>query len=341
MHATPRVSVLIPVHNCRAWVARAVESALDQTYPATEVIVLDDGSTDGSGDILARYRPHIRLESCPQVGQNRARNRLTSWSSGEWLIYLDADDELSREAIETRLDFCFDADAIYGTMESAIFDGVTKVSSRIRVARDFPDPVVAAFEWRFPNPSAFMFRRAALIHAGWWNETAHVCTDYDLYFRLILTGARLKAAPHAMSLYRHWSASQAAHVNPLARVSTRLQLLNRTAKTLASSNRLTVPRRQAFEQSALKCIRALYAFDRDQARHELDKLKARNVEATPSPAEFARLYVLAFRFGGLDLAEAVAAWGRRLRRMTTAEPPSLPDFDAHYSSRRYRSSRWT
>ena len=76
----------------------------------------------------------------------------------------------------------------------------------VRVATRYEDPWVAAFEWRLPNTSAFMFRRALSSNpAGNGMNQCSVCTDYDLYFRLLLAGATLKAAPNAMSLYRHWS----------------------------------------------------------------------------------------------------------------------------------------
>lgn len=322
------VSILIPVHNCRSWVARAIDSALSQTRPATEILVLDDGSTDGSLDVIARYRPHIQVESCALGGQNRSRNRLTACSRGDWLIYLDADDELAPDAAEAMLEHCSDADAVYGTMESATFDGVKKVRSFVQVARD-DDPWVAAFEWRLPNTSAFMFRRSALTRVGQWDESVQVCTDYDLYFRLLLAGATLKAAPNAMSLYRHWSVAQAVHVNPLSRVSTRLRLLNRAAEALATTDRMTERRRQAFEQSALKCIRSLYHFDRERAQDAFNKLLAWNDQVAPLSSEFARLYVLAFRLGGLDVAETIATWGRRVRKAVAFQGTSRIDFDAH------------
>ena len=201
--------------------------------------------------------------------------------------------------------------------------------SLVRVAIENEDPWVAAFEWRLPNTSAFMFRRSALTRAGQWDESVQVCTDYDLYFRLLLAGATLKAAPNAMSLYRHWSVAQAVHVNPLSRVSTRLRLLNRAAEALATTDRMTERRRHAFEQSALKCIRSLYHFDRERAQDAFNKLLAWNDQVAPLSSEFARLYVLAFRLGGLDVAETIATWGRRVRK------PSAPGCVTN----RFRSAR--
>jgi glycosyltransferase involved in cell wall biosynthesis len=70
----PLVSILIPVFKCEAWVANAFESAFAQTWPNKEVIVLDDGSTDGTLDVLRRFDGEIKLKSCRRGGRNVARN---------------------------------------------------------------------------------------------------------------------------------------------------------------------------------------------------------------------------------------------------------------------------
>jgi len=73
---SPRVSVIIPVYNLRAFVAEAIESALAQTLPPDEVelVVVDDGSTDGSGDVVRRYEPRVRHLRQPNRGLSAARN---------------------------------------------------------------------------------------------------------------------------------------------------------------------------------------------------------------------------------------------------------------------------
>ena len=113
----PLVSILIPVYNARQWVGAAIDSALAQTWPDTEVIVLDDGSTDGSLDVVQAYAGRVRIHTQSNGGQNVSRNRLTEFSRGDWLVYLDADDELSADAVRLKLEAAGDADAVYGSMD--------------------------------------------------------------------------------------------------------------------------------------------------------------------------------------------------------------------------------
>src|SRR6266404_1994004 len=97
------VSILIPCYNAERWIAQAIESALAQTWLEREVIVIDDGSTDGSLDIIKSFDGRIRWESGPNRGGNAARNRLLELSRGEWLQYLDADDFLLPNKLERQI----------------------------------------------------------------------------------------------------------------------------------------------------------------------------------------------------------------------------------------------
>ena len=112
----PKVSILIPCHNAEQWLAQAIASALNQTYPNKEVIVINDGSTDGSLEIIKSFGDHIRWETQSNQGGNATRNRLLELSAGEWLQYLDADDYLLPHKIEKQVQFLtqvLQADIIY------------------------------------------------------------------------------------------------------------------------------------------------------------------------------------------------------------------------------------
>jgi glycosyltransferase involved in cell wall biosynthesis len=101
--STVLVSILIPCYNAERWVGEAIESALAQTWPEKEVLVIDDGSTDRSLEVIQRYRGRIRWETGPNRGSNTARNRLLELSAGEWLQYLDADDYLRPNKVQVQL----------------------------------------------------------------------------------------------------------------------------------------------------------------------------------------------------------------------------------------------
>src|SRR5215813_6146334 len=99
------VSILIPCFNAERWIAQAIESGLAQTYEEKEVIVIDDGSRDGSLEVIKSFGDRIRWETGPNCGGNAARNRLLQLARGRWLQYLDADDYLLPTKLERQVAF--------------------------------------------------------------------------------------------------------------------------------------------------------------------------------------------------------------------------------------------
>src|SRR6266404_9870917 len=91
----PFVSIIIPVYNTEAFVADAIQSVLDQTWPAKEIIAVDDGSTDRSAEVLKSFAPRIKVIEQENRGASAARNRALREAQGEFIQYLDADDFLA------------------------------------------------------------------------------------------------------------------------------------------------------------------------------------------------------------------------------------------------------
>src|SRR3990167_8128796 len=89
---TPRVSVVIPTYNYARYLPQAIDSVLGQTYPHIEVVVVDDGSTDESRDVLRAYGSRIRWVQQERQGVSAARNRGVRESRGDLVAFLDADD---------------------------------------------------------------------------------------------------------------------------------------------------------------------------------------------------------------------------------------------------------
>lgn len=303
----PLVSILIPAFNCRPWIARAVESALNQSWQRCEVIVVDDCSTDGTDEELAQFQHSIQFErSYVNGGQNVTRNRLTEISNGEWLVYLDADDELDRESVEQKIKFKDEAYAIYGSTKIASYVDVQEIRSDRIVAEDFNDPWPAAFAWKFPNTSAFCFKRRAVRDVGGWNEKIKNCTDYDLYFRLLRKRYKFKAAPDAWSTYRQWSSTQAVNEAPLRKMTTRLQLMFDVAAKLQSAGELTPPRQKSFFDASLGVLRAIYPLNPDLAVQNHQRLLAAHPEGRPSKELFPARYRLMYQTVGFSSAERIA-----------------------------------
>ena len=128
-----RVSVIIPVYNAAPWLGACLDSVLGQTLREIEVVCVDDGSTDGSVDILlecAAKDPRVRMLRQPEnLGQGAARNRGLEEAKGEYAYFMDADDEMSSaDALERLVD-----EADRERLDALFFDADTRVDAGIDV----------------------------------------------------------------------------------------------------------------------------------------------------------------------------------------------------------------
>src|SRR5579862_6606561 len=100
----PKVSVLIPCYNAEKWVGETLESVFRQTWPEIEVIVVDDGSTDRSVDVVRSFaRPNLRLIQQANRGSTAARNVCCKHAVGDYIHYLDADDLIEPDKIALQM----------------------------------------------------------------------------------------------------------------------------------------------------------------------------------------------------------------------------------------------
>ncbi len=193
--ATPEVSVIIPTFNRRALVSTAIESVLQQTYSDYELIVIDDGSTDGTREQLQPYMKSIRYLSQPNRGVSAARNTGINAASGEWVAFLDADDYWH----PTKLQQQFEALSSLGSGIGACFtncnytggpDGASTAfeESRLRATQTFgllsdPHKYITSNKYGICVPSLLVLR-SLLNDIGRFDEALGVAEDRDLIFRL-------------------------------------------------------------------------------------------------------------------------------------------------------------
>ncbi len=144
-------SIIIPAYNAAGWVKRAIDSTLTQTYSLREVLVVNDGSTDATAEVLARYGDVIRVLTQPNGGLSSARNLGISEARGEYLAFLDADDYWLPEKLARQV-ACLQQDRSLGFC-----------STRTRVVS--PDGEVLG-TWDCPTMDSTLLRTLFLRHAS-------------------------------------------------------------------------------------------------------------------------------------------------------------------------------
>jgi glycosyltransferase involved in cell wall biosynthesis len=174
------ISAIIPTFNSKQYVCEAVDSVLTQTYPNVEVVVIDDGSTDGTGDLLkSKYGNRIKYIVKPNGGPASARNLGIRNSRGEFIAFLDADDLWKPEKLERQIVAFSEETLLVGCSQKTTNDGIIeKVLFRDLVIRN-----------RFSN-SGVVVRRRAIEQAGYFDERPEMraVEDWDMWIRLARSG---------------------------------------------------------------------------------------------------------------------------------------------------------
>ncbi|HEX3624673.1 MAG TPA: glycosyltransferase family A protein [Verrucomicrobiae bacterium] len=306
----PLVTILIPCYNCAEWVGPAIQSALNQTWPQKEVIVIDDGSRDESWDVIKSFGSAIRAERQNNQGTLRTRNQLLSLSNGEWIQYLDADDELAADKIELQMRHRDSAEVLYGSMRLEWFEGKQLVRKSERLAEAGTDAWAKWFRWEYPNPSACLFRNDLLKQVNGWDPGYNLCEDYALLKNIMLAGARIEATPDAWSTYRQWSRNQLVNKYSAKLADDRFRLMLEVVKELKARRELTDERSRVFQIYGFQVIRNLYSMspeDGVRALSELQRfLRPFALRADSSPFAYRVLY----RLVGFVAAERVVRWRR-------------------------------
>jgi glycosyltransferase involved in cell wall biosynthesis len=180
----PRVTVIIPTYNRRDLVREAIASVTAQSYTDCEVIVVDDGSDDGTAEVVQQFA-RIRYIYQPNHGVSAARNAGVALAQGELLAFLDSDDLWQPRKLECQVAL-FDQDPgiqICQTDEMWIRDGV-RVNPHNKHRKTGGDIFARSLELCLVSPSAVMMRRALFEELGGFDETLPACEDYDLWLRI-------------------------------------------------------------------------------------------------------------------------------------------------------------
>lgn len=183
------ISVIIPCFNSEEYIARAIESVLNQTFRGYEIILVNNNSTDNTINILHEYSQKnpeiIRVFQEYKKGAPAARNKGLSQANGEWIQFLDADDELLPSKLSDQIAVADNskADIIIGNCYLyKTSKGKTEKKLRDIETNDVWKGLILS---KLGITSANLWRREAVLAAGGWNETRSSSQEYDLLFRVL------------------------------------------------------------------------------------------------------------------------------------------------------------
>lgn len=315
----PFVSILIPCYNAEPWLAQAIESALLQGWAEKEVIVVDDGSTDGSVRVIESFGGSIRWEISSHLGGNAARNRLLELASGDWLQYLDADDYLLPDKIERQLEFLLThpgTDVVFGPVTLEYWSE-RNVQRKLLPVPPPHDPWILLARWYLPQTGSPLWRTQAILDVGGWNPDQSCCQEHELYLRLLMAGKRFMYCPSNGAIYRQWSNKTLSKENISEVHHRRLEIVQGTEHFLRTYGGLTADRLWAINQARFEIARMAWLYDRKLTTQVVAQIHSSQSSFVPR-GDAARLpYRLLYMLLGFAAAERIAAVKRFLAKHLT------------------------
>ncbi len=181
----PAVSVIIPTHNRWPMIAEAVESVLAQSFKDFELIVVDDGSSDGTAEKIQALGREIRIIVQSRRGVSAARNRGARVARGRYLAFLDSDDLWVREKLAVQTAFMVEHPEFQISQTNEIWiRGGVRVNPKAKHRKPSGDIFRPSLELCLVSPSAAMLTKDLFNRMGGFDESLPVCEDYDLWLRV-------------------------------------------------------------------------------------------------------------------------------------------------------------
>jgi glycosyltransferase involved in cell wall biosynthesis len=203
----PLASVIIPCYNCEEYLEGTIESVWKQTYPNVELVLVDDGSTDGTRKIIECHEERAVCHFGPNRGASAARTTGTELAEGDFIQYLDADDRLRSEALEYRITALEEAsaDVAYSAYQRFVEDGEGFSPGRTvenTLEEVHPDPEIASVGAFWVPPAALTYRREIVEKIGEWNDSLPVIQDARFLQDAAFHGAQFVKVPEVLAEYR-------------------------------------------------------------------------------------------------------------------------------------------
>jgi glycosyltransferase involved in cell wall biosynthesis len=198
------VSVIIPAYNAAKTIEKTLQSVMDQDYPSLEIIVIDDGSTDNTKDVVKNFSAKINYIYQINSGVSAARNNGYKHAKGDFIQYLDADDILAASKITTQVNLLIqhNADVAYGdwvkfTENEHAYKELEIVSREMQLREE-----IELFTDFWVPPAALLYKRSITEKIGPWNTKLPIIQDARYALDAALNKAKFLYTPGIMAYYR-------------------------------------------------------------------------------------------------------------------------------------------
>ncbi|MEH1863698.1 MAG: glycosyltransferase [Nostoc sp.] len=204
----PIVSIIIPCYNAERFLSQTIESVFCQTLTDYEIILVDDGSTDSTAEVIKSFGNKVSAEFGSNRGASAARNRGTDLAQGKFIQYLDADDLLRSDTLEKRVNAleASGADVAYSDWQRLEENETGEFLPGGIIARKIEDvhsdPEIALFTDFWAPPAALLYRRNIVDKIGGWNESLPIIQDARFLLDAALVGGKFIYVPGVGANYR-------------------------------------------------------------------------------------------------------------------------------------------
>jgi len=202
------ISIIIPCYNNQVFLRAAIASALNQTYSNVEIIVIDDGSTDNSLEIIKSFGDQIHWETGENRGAPLARNRGIELAQGEYVKFLDADDFLLPDCLEKQVS---QSTQLLPNYKAIVYGDAIWVDQHNQPVPNYPlrsrqpeEDAIAHILANSPLTSCPLHKRKYLLEVGGFDPSLPRGQEYDLHLRLVLAGVEFVHYSGAVYKYREY-----------------------------------------------------------------------------------------------------------------------------------------
>ncbi len=272
------VAAVIPAYNAEKYIARAIDSVLAQTRLPDEIIVVDDGSTDATAEIIKRYSPQVQYIYQQNAGGSIARNTAIEAAKSNWIAFLDADDQWLPQKLQLQIEHLKRNPDLVWAYTNYFVQQFQTDSQRIAFKDTVSAPVLNSKEYFDDYFDAYLLRvdvrtcvmtikRHALIQVGMFIPGQKWAQDMDLALRLAYRWPNIGYIPTPLAVYHAHLPGSITEQNKY-RVPQRCDLIDRHLKLAADHNRL-----DKFQPCAVKLLTGwLYEFLRENPSADVSEM---------------------------------------------------------------------